>query len=262
MGGWIPMAGVVVGDTVALGGPPTCPVTAAPPEEGGFTVPTPYHSTDGHVALIERQPSDLHQDSNQDPITGIVDSWSESVLTVSGVDSSHLPEGTQVVISIFASDALYRSRAIAHWASTGLLTMDRLHDLERIQRRRWPRYRITLNVILASLDGPITALRGIRGHTLDIGMGGVRIQASHRLPPGEDVSVIVAFPDGSQLVVRGTVIAVTSNEAGFEYRLAFGQLDDVDTAALTAFLDTMPPQGSSAPPESALAAVPERSLRD
>jgi hypothetical protein len=71
-------------------------------------------------------------------------------------------------------------------------------------------------------------------------MGGVRIQAEHRLPPGEDVTVIVALPDGTQLVAHSTVITVSSNDAGFEYRLAFDQLDDLDIANLTALLDTMP----------------------
>lgn len=200
----------------------------------------PYRSASGHVALIERQPGDRPPESHQDPITGVVASWNEGVLTVSGVDPSDLPEGAPVVVSIFASDALYRSRAVAHWAGPGELTMDRLHDPERIQRRRWPRYRINLDVTLASLDGPITELRGIRGQTIDIGMGGVRIQTQHRLPPGEDVSVMVALPDGKQVVARSTVVAVHDNDSGFEYRLAFGQLDDLDTANLTALLDTLP----------------------
>ena len=215
----------------------------------------PYRSAGGHVALIECEhgdpPSQNNSDNNRDPITGVVDSWNEGVLTVSGVDSADLPEGAPVVISIFASDALYRSRAVAHWAGPGELTMDGLHDLERIQRRRWPRYRINLDVTLASLDGPITELRGVRGQTIDIGMGGVRIQSQHRLPPGEDVSVMVALPDGKQLVARSTVVAVHSNDSGFEYRLAFGQLDDLDTANLTALLDTLPdpnPVVGDAPP--------------
>jgi PilZ domain len=222
-------------------------------------VSIPYRSAGGHVALIEREHGEPPRETHQDPITGVVDSWNEGILTVSGVDSSDLPEGAPVVVSIFASDALYRSRAVAHWAGAGQLTMDRLHDLERIQRRRWPRYRINLDVTLASLDGPITALRGIRGQTLDIGMGGVRTQTQDRLPPGEDVSVMVALPDGKQLVARSTVIAVNSIEAGFEYRLAFGQLDDLDTANLTALLDTLPDPGPPAGNQSAPATQSEHS---
>lgn len=193
-----------------------------------------FHPTAGQVALIERE---RPGDDAPAPMTGVVDSGSDEVLTIVGVEPGNLPEGAQVLVSIFARDALYRIRATAHWASSGRLAMDPIHDVERIQRRRWPRHAIHLDVTLASLDGPDPSLGGVPGRTLDIGMGGLRVVTTHHLPPGADVTVILPLPDGAPLVARTTVVAVDVRDDMVEYRLAFDQLDELDTTNLSALLD-------------------------
>jgi hypothetical protein len=74
-------------------------------------------------------------------------------------------------------------------------------------------------------------------------MGGLRVATSQRLPPGEDVTVILPMPDGGPLVARTTVVAVDVRGDTVEYRLAFDQLDELDTTNLSALLD---PKAASA----------------
>jgi PilZ domain len=202
-----------------------------------------FHPIAGEVALIEREGPDRPGGHGPEPMAGVVDSGSDEILMIVGVDSSGLPEGTHVLVSIFAREALYRIRATAHWASPERLALDPVDEVERIQRRRWPRHPIELDVTLASLDGPDPNVGGVPGRTLDIGMGGLRVETNHRLPPGEDLTIILTLPDGAPLVARTTVVAVQVRGDVFEYRLAFDQLDELDTTNLIALLD---PKNASA----------------
>lgn len=202
-----------------------------------------FHPIAGEVALIEREGPDRPGAHGPEPMAGVVDSGSDEVLTIVGVDPSGLPEGTHVLVSIFAREALYRIRGTAHWAGAERLALDPVFDVERIQRRRWPRHPIELDVTLASLDGPDPHVGGVPGRTVDIGMGGLRVETNHRLPPGEDLTVILTLPDGAPLVARTTVVAVHARDDVFEYRLAFDQLDELDTTNLIALLD---PKNASA----------------
>jgi hypothetical protein len=225
--------------------------------EKEIAVSVSFHPTPGEVALIERE--DRPGAKGSEPIAGVVDSGDNDVLTISSADLSDLPEGAAVLVSIFARDALYRIRATAHRLSSGRLGLDPVHDIERIQRRRWPRHPIELDVTLASLDGPDPAVRGVAGRTLDIGMGGLRVATNHRLPPGEDLTVILTLPDGAPLVARTTVVAVDVRDGVFEYRLAFDQLDELDTTNLIALLD---PKNASAEIRRKAASGRPRSTED
>jgi hypothetical protein len=196
----------------------------------------------GQVALIEPQELRWPADAKLGPVSGVVEAGDGDTLTIVGVSPPDLPEGTEVTVSIFAPEALYRIRAGAHWLSSDRLTLDPIHDVERVQRRRWSRHELHLDVRLAPLDRA-GHTPGIEGRTLDIGLGGVRIETGTRLPFGPDLSVILMLPDGAPLVARASVVATDDRDGWFEYRLAFDALDEVDTANLAALLD---PQSTAA----------------
>jgi hypothetical protein len=190
----------------------------------------------GQVALIERQELRWPADAKLGPVSGVVEAGEGDTLTIVGVAPPDLPEGTEVTVSIFAPEALYRIRACARWLSSDRLTLDPIHDVERIQRRRWSRHELCLDVTLAPLDR-VGRDTGIEGRTLDIGLGGVRVETETRLPFGPDLSVILMLPDGAPLVARASVVASEDRDGSFEYRLAFDTLDEVDTTNLAALLD-------------------------
>jgi hypothetical protein len=199
-----------------------------------------FNPTPGQVALVERQDRGHPLPAPAHPLTGVVGTGSDELLTLIGLSSPDLADGTEVVVSIFAPEALYRIRATAYWGLSGRLAIDPIHHVERVQRRRWPRHMINLDATLVPLDGPDYGVTGIHGHTLDLGMGGLRVETSRRLPRGADMTVILTLPDGARLLARTTVVAADIREGVFEYRLAFDQLDDDDAAHLTALVGSDP----------------------
>ncbi|MDP9073783.1 MAG: PilZ domain-containing protein [Actinomycetota bacterium] len=188
----------------------------------------------GQTVLIE--PQDIGHHAALGPVSGVVEASDDDGLAIAGVTPSQLPEGTEVVANIFAPEALYRIRAGAHWLTPERLTLDPIHDMERIQRRRWSRHEVHLDVTLSPQGGG-EAAPGVKGRTLDIGMGGVRVETGSLLPAGADVRVILMLPDGAPLVARASVVGVEDRGDIFEYRLAFDGLDELDTTNLAALLD-------------------------
>jgi hypothetical protein len=169
-------------------------------------------------------------------MTGTVDVGNNPVLTIMELSSVDLADGSEVVVSFFAPEALYRIHAAARWGPSGRLAIDPIHGVERIERRSWPRHALHIDVTLATLDGPDDDMIGVAGRTLDIGMAGLRVQTIRRLPAGADVTAILTLPDGGRLVARTTVVSAHTGEGGFEYRLAFDPLDNVDATRVVALV--------------------------
>jgi hypothetical protein len=165
----------------------------------------------------------------------MVDTESTHVLTLFGLSSPDPAEGTEVVVSVFAPEALYRIHAASHSVPSGRLAVGPIHDVERIKRGSWPRHPLHLDVTLAALDGP-GDLTGVAGRTLDVGMAGLRVETMRRLPPGTDVTVMLSLPDGGSLVARTPVVSVHIGDGGCEYRLAFDRLDCTDATHLMALV--------------------------
>ena len=197
---------------------------------------TLFHPTAGQVALIEVVGSWSAPATEDDPLTGVVDTGADGILTIMGVSSPRLADGAEVIVSIFAADALYRIRATSHWARSGRLVIDPIADVERIQRRRWPRQAVHLDVVLAPLIGHDDAVTGIAGRTLDLGIGGLRVETDRRLPGGSLLSMTLTLPDGGTLVALTTIVYADVSEERCEYGLAFDELSDVDAARLAALI--------------------------
>jgi PilZ domain len=192
------------------------------------SVPVSFHPTAGQIALIEPD--------HASPLTGTVVDGITDVLTLMQLSSPDLADGSEVIVSIFTPEALYRIRAAAHLGARGRVAIQPIHDIERIERRSWPRHALHIDVILAALDGPDDELTGVAGHTIDIGVAGMRVETIGRLPEGADVTVMLTFPDGGGLVARATVVSARAGGGSCEYRLAFDPLDNVDAARLLALV--------------------------
>jgi hypothetical protein len=196
----------------------------------------------GHTALIEPEEIGPLGRRYAEPLTGTVGDDDNEHLTIVGVSPPDIADGTEVMVSVFSPEALYRIRAGVRWVDPSRLAIDPVHDIEQIQRRRWPRHELHLDVTLIVLADDVTGspdpgAKGVAGRTLDIGMGGLRVGTSIPFSAGTTVSVTLMLPDGVPLVARATVVASVARNGSFEHRLAFDQLDDLDTTNLAALLD-------------------------
>jgi hypothetical protein len=194
-----------------------------------------FHPTASQVALIEPEMQGHVDHDAASRLMGVVAN-SEGPLIIVGVSPSQLADGSEVMVSIFTQEGLYRLRATSHWDGDSRLRIDPIHETERVQRRDWPRHPLHLDVVLASLDGDSGDVTGVAGQTLDLSVGGLRVATDRRLPPGADLTVMLTLPDGIRLVARTTVVYAYVKDDIFEYRLAFHQLDDVDVTRLTALV--------------------------
>ena len=107
--------------------------------------------------------------------------------------------------------------------------------VERIQRRRWPRYRMDLPVTLCPVDR-VSHVEGIPGRTVDISVGGACVETLRPVDGQGDPMVILRLPDGATVVCNSTTVAAEELEDGWRYRLAFRDLDDADATLLEALI--------------------------
>ena len=86
------------------------------------------------------------------------------------------------------------------------------------------------------LDGPDPMASSVTGHTIDLSVGGLRVETVGHLPLGADPTVVLSMPSGDPLVARTTIVyAETTHDRG-EYRLVFNDLEDADLNRLTALV--------------------------
>ncbi len=96
-------------------------------------------------------------------------------------------------------------------------------------RRRWPRARVHLPVRLVDTEGSFTMLSG---HTLDLGVGGLRAKVDGPLSGDVEATVCLDLSAERTLVCEALVASGGACEGGWEYGLAFRNLDPGDVAAL------------------------------
>jgi hypothetical protein len=195
--------------------------------------------TAGQVALVEPQQRGRDGLARPCPLIGVVGA-PDDILTIMGVSSPNLIDGTDVLVSIFAPEALYRISGSAHWRDAGQLAIEPIHHVERIQRRRWTRYPMRLEVMLAALDGPDEGMAAVGGQTVDVSQGGVRVKTVRLLPAGVDLIVMFTPQDGESLAVRSSVVLADITDGEYEYRLAFDRLDEVDVSRLVTIIGKAP----------------------
>jgi len=105
-------------------------------------------------------------------------------------------------------------------------------EAERVQgndRRRWPRATVCLPVRLVDTED---SFRLVSGKTVDIGVGGVRALVDGPLSGAVEATVCIDLAFGQALVCEALVAGGGAVGDGWEYRLAFRNLDPDDVAAL------------------------------
>ncbi len=148
-------------------------------------------------------------------------------------DQAPWPGGwRQVSVSIFADDALYRLSGPAR-ADRERVTCDPGIEVERIQRRRWPRRRLELRVTLCPVKGT-SRLEGVPGRTVDVSVGGLCAETIRPVEGDGDPMVILDLPDGGRIVAAAATVAADDLGDVWRYRLAFRDLDSDDAERLAA----------------------------
>ena len=105
-------------------------------------------------------------------------------------------------------------------------------EAERVRgadRRRWPRANVRLPVRLVDTESTFCVLIG---ETVDLGVGGVRAQVDGALSGQVEATVCIDLSDEHTLVCEAMVAGGGPVEDGWEYRLAFRNLDEAEVAAL------------------------------
>jgi hypothetical protein len=143
------------------------------------------------------------------------------------------------VASVFAPEALYRAHATAHLNDPGRISLQALRDVERVQRRSWPRRSLTLDVSLVPLDE--AEFIAVPGQTVDLGIGGARVRTARPLPAGIDPSLAINLPDGTAMLVAARVVYADIGQGHCDYRIAFCDLEEGDAARLAGLVGTPAP---------------------
>lgn len=191
----------------------------------------------GQVALVEYA---------QDPpgetscLTGLVLSDADGNVVVDLGASGPLADGVgEIVVSFFSPDALYRVRATARPGDPpAVIQLDHVIDVERVQRRSFPRVPLRVPVVLSSFDEPgESGFSSVTGWTIDIGPGGLRVETLVPLPPGTDPTVDIHLDGERRVVARTRLVLADLEDPHCEYRLAFTELNDEDEAVINQIVE-------------------------
>lgn len=185
----------------------------------------------GQVALVEYP-------GEHEPRTGLVTNGHQEHIAIDlGAQAPRVPD-EPIVVSVYAPDALYRLRGTAKAARPeGVIVLEPVHDVERIQRRSAARVPIQIGVVLSFLDDPTPMIESVVGRTLDIGLGGLRV-LTLRPVPKRDPTVMFTLPTGRSIVGATLVLSEDTSADGYEVRLAFQELDTDDVIALRELVES------------------------
>jgi hypothetical protein len=168
-------------------------------------------------------------------LTGLVLSDSNGNVTVDLGASGPLADGVgEIVVSFFSPDALYRVTATVRPSDPpAIIELDQVINVERVQRRVFPRIPLRVPVVLSSFDEPTTSgFPSVKGWTIDFGPGGLRVETQLPFPSGADPTVDIYLDDEHQIVARTRVVLADLEDSHCEYRLAFTELSDADDALI------------------------------
>jgi hypothetical protein len=185
-------------------------------EENGFT-----HLI-GHAALVEAGGSTA---------TGSVTGADDSTVTVTCDDPAWTGQDSgPVQVSVFSPDALYRLSGPSTVKEADVI-LGPYPDVERIQRRRWPRRRLDLAVTVCPVEDG-RRLEGVPGRTVDIGVGGLCVETLRPVEGEGDPMVILSLPDGTSIVALTATVGAEDLGDGWRYRFAFRHLEAHDAGRI------------------------------
>ncbi len=191
----------------------------------------------GQVALIEYA-DDPPGETNC--LTGLVLGDINGHVTVDlGASGPLAADVGEIVVSFFSPEALYRVRATARTSDPpAVIELDQVIDVERVQRRVFPRIPLRVPVVLSAFDELSTSgFPSVTGWTIDIGPGGLRVETQLPFPSGGDPTVAVHVDGQRHIVARTRIVLADVEEAHSEYRLAFTELSDEDEATINELVE-------------------------
>lgn len=111
------------------------------------------------------------------------------------------------------------------------------------EKRRFQRVPLELPVVLAWREQKIV------GHTVDIGLGGLLVEAENSLPAGLPVEISIKLPAGKPVKVRGRIVRSTDgNRIGIEFSgLAVSDSERLQEFLLPMILTALNPEGEEKP---------------
>jgi c-di-GMP-binding flagellar brake protein YcgR len=190
----------------------------------------PYRPVAGQIVIVEPVDANVAERC----LTGVVMPSSDDRVTIDlGSSGAVLLDGAAVVISVFSSEALYRLHGEVHPTGRSLVALDPVYEIERVQRRRSPRRALRLSVTLVFTAESDPDVSRVAGRSLDIGVGGLRVETVRPLPDGSNPIVILSVPDGAPMMLPTRVVTADVDEDGCEYRLAFTDLRAADADRLS-----------------------------
>jgi hypothetical protein len=111
----------------------------------------------------------------------------------------------------------------------GAMTVIQAERVRGADRRRWPRAQVSLPVRLIDTEATFCVLTG---ETLDLSVGGLRAHVNGPLSGEVETTVRLDLTIDQALVCEAMVAGGGPVGDGWEYRLAFRNLDPEDIAAL------------------------------
>jgi hypothetical protein len=105
-----------------------------------------------------------------------------------------------------------------------------------IERRASPRRPVRMSVTVYVGDESESA------HSLDLSVGGVRLETPHRLTAGTRPTLVLPLADDGPVMAVAEVLETTENGEGWVCRLAFRSLRPLDVHRLTAFVASPRPE--------------------
>lgn len=160
----------------------------------------------------------------------VVEAASSTISVLSDEDIVIGEVEKDATVSAFAAEALYRITGALSVAGR-LLVVGPDAQVERIQRRKWPRRRMDMPVTLCPVAEGLR-LEGIPGRTVDVGVGGLSVETLRPVDGEDDPMVILSLPDGTSIVLNAAMVAVEDLGDGWRYRLAFRDVDAHDAGKL------------------------------
>jgi hypothetical protein len=192
-----------------------------------------YRPIAGQVVMVERAGHDVEDGC----LTGVIMPNGDGDIAIDlGRGGPELADGDEVVVSVFSSEAMYRLHGTVHPRGRSLVILDSVRETERVQRRRAPRRPLRMSVTLVSADESDPDVSRVAGRSVDVGVGGLRVETVRPLPAGADPIAILTLPEGPPLMLPTRVVASDVSESGCEYRLAFTQLRPPDADRLAVLM--------------------------
>jgi hypothetical protein len=155
-------------------------------------------------------------------------------LTITEDTGAAPEEGMILGGAVFAARGVYRfaCRVVMYRpGKASPLVLSPPESFEWIDRRMHPRLSVSIPLtcvpVVTAADSRADAA-GFLGTTLDLSVGGLSINTTHPVRPGQELRVAFTLPGGDHVTARTTVVSVHPAEAPVGAVVAHMQIDEID----------------------------------